>query len=250
MHTPHAVCRTAFFLTAIALSGALTGCSYPQAVHTYQYVVHYDRMTDRFDPLVSLVYAPGPRVLADYDTLFIDDITVAKEAMEDPQQVALYALRFRCLLQSEIASLKKFRLVTLDKSYRHPSTPGVLRLSGKVTVFKMGTGWLRYLLSLGATDFQVEGRITDALSGELVMEFVDRRRHLGNTPFGPNPRTFSGDFVMKVTIKETATCLARFIDKAYAGLPTDEDARDAIAQQQTEKGHHERRYAGAARSPL
>jgi len=82
------------------------------------------------------------------------------------------------------------------------------------------------------------------------MEFVDRRRHLGNTPFGPNPCTLNSDFVMKVTIKETATCFARLIDKAYMGLPAEEDARDAIAQQQTEKGHHERGYADAAGSPL
>ena len=226
----------------------MTGCSHPQALHTYQYVVHYDRMSDRFEPLVSLVYASGAHVLADYDLLFIDDITVADENIEKPDEAALYALRFRCTLQSEIASLKKFGLVTLDRRYRHPARPGALRLAGKVTVFEMGSGWMRYFLSMGATDFQVEASITDAFTGELIMELVDRRRHLGNTPFGPNPGTLNGDFVMKTTIKETAVCLARFIEKAYEGLPTNEEADGG--GQQIEKGHHEGQYASAPRAPL
>jgi len=214
-----------FLLAAVSMAAALlTGCSYPKAIHTYEYLVRYDRMTGAFDPLVSLVYAAPGRRLADYSVLFVDDIGVAESRVEDVAEAALYALRFRCTLRSELAALKKFRLVTLDRHYASARQPGILRLAGKVTVFDKGSGWQRYLLGRGAADFQVECRITDMRSGEVVMELADRRGHLGNTPFGPNPKTFSNDYVMKAAIKQTAVCMAQFIGKAFYGLHSPDDS--------------------------
>lgn len=217
MHTR--ITRTLLTLLAVVAAAAATGCSYPQPEHTYEHVVNYQRMTDRFDPVASLVYMPPGKKLSSYDIMFVDDITVGEYRIECPEEAPLYALRFRCTLRSQIAERKKFDLVTLDQKYGKGTRPRVLRLSGKVTVFDKGHGWLRFFLSSGATDFQIEGRLTDEATGETVMEFVDRRRYLANTPFGPNPDTFDNDYVMRLTLKETAVCLANLIDKAHEGLP-------------------------------
>ena len=211
--------RTLLTLLIVAAAAAGTGCSYPKAERTYECVVNYQRMTDRFDPVASLVYMPPGKKLSKYDILFVDDITVGEYRIECPKEAPLYALKFRCTLKSQIAQQKKFDLVTLDQEYGKGVRPNVLRLSGKVTVFDKGHGWMRFFLSSGATDFQVEARLTDEATGETVMEFVDRRRYLANTPFGPNPDTFDSDYVMRLTLKESAVCLANLINKAYDGLP-------------------------------
>jgi hypothetical protein len=115
----------------------------------------------------------------------------------------------------------------------------LLLVEGKVTVFDMGNGWVRYFagllfLGLGATDFQVEGRVTNYGTGELVMEFVDRRRHLANTPFGPNLKNLSDHtFAMKITELYSARSLAYLLSQPVEALAlvdgddTPEDAVDA-----------------------
>jgi hypothetical protein len=211
--------RTLLTLLIVVAAAAATGCSYPKAEHTYECIVNYERMTEEFDPVASLVYMPPGKKLSDYDVLFVDDITVGEYRIECPKEAPLYALRFRCTLKSQIAERKKFDLVTMDQKYGEGTRPNVLRLSGKVTVFDKGHGWMRFFLSQGATDFQVEARLTDEATGATVMEFVDRRRYLANTPFGPNIDTFDSDYVMRLTLKESAVCLANLISKAYNGLP-------------------------------
>jgi len=217
--TPANMYRTLLTVLVVVAAAAATGCSYPKAERTYECVVNYQRMTDRFDPVASLVYMPPGKKLSDYDILFVDDITVGEYRIESPKEAPLYALKFRCTLKSQIAQQKQFDLVTLDQKYGKGVRPNVLRLSGKVTVFDKGHGWMRFFLSAGATDFQVEGRLTDEATGETVMEFVDRRRYLANTPFGPNPDTFDNDYVMRLTLKESAVCLANMIKNASDGLP-------------------------------
>ena len=99
------------------------------------------------------------------------------------------------------------------------------QVEGMITALDTGSGLMRYLsfflwfLQSGATDFQIEGRITEAKSGRLVAEFVDRRRHLCNTPFGPNPHNFDDGYAMKITARATAECLAEFIQEGCESLP-------------------------------
>jgi len=198
----------------------LLGCSYPKAVPSYEFLSSYERMTDEYDPLVSLVHAPADLDLSYYRVIDIGPVAVGEQSVNDPD-AAQYATFFRLALRSALAGHREFKAVYMDGDLQPFLEPGVkvLRLEGKITRFDMGSGWQRYFFSTGATDFQIEGRLVDAVTGEIQLEFVDRRRHLGNTPFGPNPRTFKDEFVMKITIKQTAECFARFLEKAYSGLP-------------------------------
>ena len=197
------------------------GCSYPKAVHTFEYLTRYERMTDRYDPLVSLVYLPDGVELAPYRAMILEEVTVGKRWVESPEEAESYATFFRYVLRDELNKVEGVELATLDADLleRLSGEIPVLRLEGKITRFYLGSGWQRFFLSRGASDLQFEGRLTDARTGRLLMEFADRRRHLGNTPFGPYYRTFSHEFVMKVTMRETAECLARFVQQLYPGLP-------------------------------
>jgi len=203
------------------------GCRCPEAVQTYEYLSDYARMVDDYEPLVSLVYVPGDAVLSDYRGMIVGNVDVGSQWVESPEEAGSYATFFRIVLAKQLRELDQFSYVTLDGGEGKPpeAFAGALRVDGKITKFDTGSGLLRYLsyfaffLQGGATDFQLEGRITEADTGRLLVEFADRRRHLGNTPFGPNPANFRKGFAMHVTVRETAECLARFIGEACTGLP-------------------------------
>jgi hypothetical protein len=218
--------RVVMILAALAFGAP--GCHYPQAVHTYEYVTDYERMSPAYDPDVSLVYVPQETSFRDCKGIIIGDVKVGSAWVDSPDQAKRYATFFRVVLRNELLKLKKFDFVSLDKDEGGPTGDPqgrTLLLEGQITKFDMGSGLLRYLdyflwfLQAGATDLQVEGRITEAATGKLLVEFVDRRRHLCNTPFGPNPRNFREGYAMKVTTAETAQCLARFIGGGWERLP-------------------------------
>ncbi|MDP6439322.1 MAG: hypothetical protein QGH74_06790 [Candidatus Brocadiia bacterium] len=182
-------------------------------------------MTKRFDPLASLVYLPPDAGLDGYQALAINELEIGKGWARDAKAAKAYARLFRTLFANRLLERHVFRAVLLDPGPEFtPYESGrVLRMEGKVTVFSLGNGWKRYFsfwcpfLQGGATDFQIEARFRDAVTGEVVMEFADRRRHLGNTAWGPNMRTFSGEFVMKHTVQLTARSLADFIAEGPVG---------------------------------
>lgn len=223
-------------LAALALAQA--GCSYPKAVHTYEYLTKYDRMTGRFDPILSLVHMPQDAKFSSYDGMIIGHVSLGQHWVEDREKAQQYTTYFRCVAQKRLLRIHRFEVVALDPDFAQAQgdSSKLLLLEGKITKFDMGAGlarWLSFSLRIfnsGATDFQIEGRITDASTGDLVMEFADRRRHLGNTPWGPNPKTFNDDFVMKITIDQAAACLADFIDKAYDGLSPGEGPSEAAGE--------------------
>jgi hypothetical protein len=204
------------------------GCHYPPAVHTYDYVTDYERMSDGCDPLLSLVYVPEPVSFKDCREVVIGDIGVGEAWVDSPDEAVGYATLFRVALRNKLARLGRFETVSLDKEDADPANkppPGTILVEGKLTMFDMGSGFLRYVsyflwfVQSGATDFQVEGRVRDAATGKLLVEFADRRRYLCNTPFGPNPHNFERGYAMKVTVADAAQCLARFIAAGRYGLP-------------------------------
>jgi hypothetical protein len=73
--------RGALVLTVVALLAA-SGCHYPRAVRTYEYVATYERMTDQYEPLLSLVYVPQDTRLQDYRGVVIGDIGVGRHWVE------------------------------------------------------------------------------------------------------------------------------------------------------------------------
>jgi hypothetical protein len=133
----------------------------------------------------------------------------------------------------EMAPPGRFRQVLLAPPGAAPSGR-TLVLEGQVTVFDMGNGLSRFVgglffLQTGGTDLHVEGRLKDYATGETVMEFADRRRHLANTPFGPNPKNLSDHtFAMKVTALYTARSLAQLLvaPREALAMVEDEDETD------------------------
>jgi hypothetical protein len=189
-------------------------------------------MTDRFDPLVSLAYMPEGAKFGGFKSFIIGKAEVGHSWVEDRAAAENYAIYFRRSLHQRLSRTNVFESVSLD------SDPAVLQglpqpallLEAKITKFDFGAGWKRYfgwfvMLESGASDFQIEGRVTELATRKLVLEFVDRRRYLGNTAFGPAPRTFNKDFVMRSTVLETAGCLVKFIQDAYNGLPPQSDRK-------------------------
>ncbi|MHC4788454.1 MAG: hypothetical protein ACYS8K_04515 [Planctomycetota bacterium] len=207
---------------------ALPGCSYPPAIHTHEYLTSYERMSDGFDPLLSLVYVPRADAFSRYNGVIIGDIGIGETWVEAPAEARGFTTFLRICLRSKLIKLKKFDFVTLDKKgdWLEPQDlDETLLLEGKITKFDMGSGFLRYfsyflvVAQLGATDLQFEGRISEASTGRLLMEFADRRRQLCNTPFGPNPHNFQRGYAMRVTAMDVAQCLVHFIDISYESLP-------------------------------
>jgi len=210
-------------LLLAALVALAAGCSSPKPIRTYEEVYLYDRMSGDYEPLLSLVYMPDKARFYDCETFYIGNVRVSSNWVKEDAEALRYAMFFRNILRRELARTGKFPHVTLDAP---AGDAPAFRLEASVTRFKSGSGLLRFLspylfflASSGATDFQIEGRILMQPSEELVMEFVDRRRDLGNTLWGPNPKTFADEFVMKRTVALTARCLAKFIDIAYYGMP-------------------------------
>jgi hypothetical protein len=207
---------------------ASAGCSAPQAVRTYEFIDAYDRMTDEYDPMVSLVYVPRPTSWGRYRGIAIGYVGVGHELVASPEDAIGYATFFRLALRQELLEAGQFEFVSLDPDLAdipEEERDEVLLFEGMVTKLDFGSGIKRYLsffawfLESGATDFQIEGRISNAGSGAMLAEFADRRRSLCNTPFGPNPKTLDAGYAMRQTAKDTAECLAQFIDMGCEGLP-------------------------------
>jgi hypothetical protein len=184
-------------------------------------------MEDSYDPLVSLVYVPEDTAFSHYDGVIIGCVDVGEKLVSSRSEAERYGTLFRIVLSNQLANLQKFNFVELNcEAQPGPGMPeNTLLFQGRVTKFDSGSGLKRYLsyfvflFQSGATDFQVEGRFLEGRTGRVVLELADRRRHLCNTPFGPNPRTLDEGFAMGVTARETATCLARFVDTQYGALP-------------------------------
>ncbi len=217
----------AILLAGLVLCLLVQGCSPPEVVPTYEYVTDYERMEDCYEPLLSLAYVPHETDLSCYDGVIVGQVTVGEHWIEQRPQALAYAVLLRVLLQRELEAGQEFAAVASERQSReYLNCPGRwLRLEGMVTGCASGSGLMRYLsyyllfLQSGATDFQVEGRILDDGTGELLVEFADRRRGLYNTPWGPNPKTLRDKFAMTATVRDTARAIAAFLHQARQGLP-------------------------------
>lgn len=218
----------AMLAVLFALTTAL-GCHPPKAVPTYEFVTRYDRMDDRYEPLASLAYVSPDADVGSYRAVVIAPFRLGEEWIRSESWAVGYAAMMRVLLRQELSKLHAFDVVTFQWDEAEHGPPyGVLALEGMLTRFKMGSGFLRYMSGLipfmtaGATDLQVAGRLKDAETGEVLLEFVDRRRGIYNTPWGANPKNFKAGFAMSHTVLDTALSLAGLIGRLHQGLPAPE----------------------------
>ncbi len=203
-------------LLSIVLAAMHLGCSHPSAITTYDYHHRYDRMSDRFDPPVSLVYVDPGADLAIYRVMVVGEFDAGEGRVSDVETASRYAgVFFRQVLARELHETGDF-YVSLDPDYRSEFPTAVIE--GRITVFRTGWGIGRHLgfyffplQPAVATDLQVEGRIRDVRSGQVVMEFADRRRFMGNTPWGPTFKTLNAEWAMKQTCILTAVSLVELL---------------------------------------
>ncbi len=214
-------CAAALFCCAISL--VLAGCTTPSVVTTYEYHHRYDRMSDRYDPPVSLVHIEPGADLGAYQVIVVGEFTVGREWVNDPEKASHYGNTYlRQVLAKELLESGHF-YVSLDPFFR-PALPTAV-LEGKITVFDTGSGLSRFLSpylffiqSASAVDLQLEGRLRDAHSGDILLEFADRRQFLGRTPWGPTLKTFNDDWSMKQTIILTSASLVELISYLQSGI--------------------------------
>jgi hypothetical protein len=217
---PHAraAWRKPAALSVLLSALLLAGCSVPKPVKTYACVTSYERMTDRHDPLVSLVYVDDHLALSMARGVVVGGVDINAQWVRkaDVEVAEAYARYLRAALLLDLARLRQFDFVLPDRGGPNPDddVAHVLRLETQVTRFDMGSGWKRYFspfifMAAGATDLQLEGRVVDLGTGRVVLEFADRRRHMGNTAWGPNPQNLKDEgFAMKHTARQTANGLA------------------------------------------
>ncbi len=220
------VFRGVLLVLVAASTFSASGCRAPRPVPTSECVTDYDRMSDDYEPLASLVYIPDSNGPARYRAVAVGPFAVGS-GVEPRERAFGYATLFRVLLKRELEKLEEFESVALESGGAGSAhgSGDELRLEGMVTRFDMGSGTMRYmhgllpLLPSGATDLQVEGRLMEGATGKVLLEFVDRRRGIYNTPFGPTPRNLREErFAMDLTARDTAACLAELIRQWHEAL--------------------------------
>lgn len=196
---------------ALMIGLGMTGCGTHNVatMKTYELVTNYDRMTSVYEPKVSLVYvAPDARLDA-YKTIVIKPVEVSGVWVQDGEQAELFRPYVEQKLKDALLGTKTFDRVVMDPEYLRLAShrEKIVVLEAVITRLDRGNGTARYFLQLGATDFQIEGRLVDAWSGETVMEFAERRRELGEKPWDPSVKAFDNEFTLKRTISIVTTNL-------------------------------------------
>jgi len=206
----------------LAVPLGLSGCRTKNvsAMKTYELVTNYDRMSSNYEPKVSLVYLSPDAVLGNYKTLVISPVKVSGIWVEQDEKMELFRPYINEQLRDSIMKGKAFKNVVVDPQYIKVSDPAekIIVLETVVTKLQRGNGTARYFLQLGATDFQIEGRLVDARTQRVLMEFAERRRSLGESPLEPSVKTFNSEYTLKETIKTVTENLSGLL-RELTGSP-------------------------------
>jgi len=96
--------------------------------------------------------------------------------------------------------------------------PSTLRFDLAITEIRYGNGLLRYLIgwdSAGATIVQVEGKLSDVRTGELMLKFADRRRNSGYPGLGFNfkqlKKVFRGSYLVSASLYQISSDVAEWL---------------------------------------
>ena len=133
------------------------------------------------------VYFAKGFLLADYPVLHFAGVRVLPKADKGYEHQDHYRKFFADRLLGNLRALGRFEVVTEAPAQ---TASRVARLEVWISDLHEGSGTMRYVVGFesGSVDVQVEGRVVDAQSGEVVLEFVDRRREAGSPNSGLNPK--------------------------------------------------------------
>jgi len=170
----------------------------------------------RYIPLDLAYRSPDAR-LSSYSCLYI-----ARPALRCPvpaelksEDVDKLVEHLRHRLYVHMVGRNCFDLVTKNAELVEALGPRyrVCRLETTITRLSLGDPWLRYLVGLdvGGVEVQQEGQIVEAGTGQVLIEFADRRIEGGNPRFGFGFETFDASLLLRKAVGIQALAIAQYV---------------------------------------
>lgn len=176
-------------------------------------------------PLEQVWVAPDFDI-RNYHTLYLAPVQVDQrvfrhrgDAMREMAQRLLEA--FRKTLNRSLQDAEVFRVVSTDP-YFSMARQGALTLQLRVTQLSPGSPPVRALIGFGAgaTKVQVEGKLIDQATGEVLAEFADMRMHPGGALVWGVRTAMDSEFLLGVDLKQMIDGITKlFIHLQEEGPP-------------------------------
>lgn len=211
------------FLIPVLLT--LTGCS---SVRPSGYLTDYAAMERVKGVDLDLVRSIDHARLDAYPVLVMGDVALSDKVSKEIEFSDKYGKFLQRRIEKELIASRKFKIVTADKRFlefgKYDLRPARLDLA--ITDIEYGSGILRYLIgwdSLGATIVQVEGRLADPQTGQILLEFADCRRNSGEPGLGFNilgiKRLFKPSYLVSVSLHRMSADIAKLLASLKSAPP-------------------------------
>ncbi len=210
--------RRPYLLYAAALAALVSGCAQPVirtgALPNYARLRSTTLMGEG-DGRARTYVAPG-LLLLDYDVLYVKPVKPAGQVGPDQPRISQYCAHLQERTLNGLRKLRKFRILTTDDEFlnRKRYDLRVATLELFITHLDEGNGFVRYVVGFerGGVDVQVEGRLTDARTGEVLMEFADRRYYAGDPMSGLNVRVIRPEPLVEEVLIQHAYAVVKLIN--------------------------------------
>lgn len=150
-----------------------------------------------------------------YQTLYIAPVQVDQRALrnrgDSTREMAQRLVEaFRKSLNRTLQEAEIFRVVSTDP-YFSTTKHGTLTLQTRVTQFSPGCPPVRALIGFGAgaTKVQVEGKLIDNATGEVMAEFADLRMHPGGALIWGVKTAMDSEYLIGVDLKQLIDGIAK-----------------------------------------
>ncbi len=160
-------------------------------------------------PLEQVWVAPEFDV-RNYHTLYIAPVQVDQRALghrgDSTREMAQRLVTaFRKALNRSLQDAEIFRIVSTDP-YFGTQKHGTLTLQLRVTQFSPGNAPVRAFIGFGAgaTKIQLEGKVIDNATGEVLAEFADLRMHPGGALVWGVRTAMDSEYLLGVDLKQLA----------------------------------------------
>jgi len=205
---------------ALLCLATLVGCGGPYVMST-GVLPNYARLHDNTDmsdvPGHARSYSASDFLLSDYDVLYVSKVQHGGRVKTPPEDFEHYGEFLVDRMLNGLRKLNKFDILTTDAQFLDSKRYGDLRvvtLEMFITHLSEGSGMLRYFVGFdaGRVDVQIEGRVVDAQTGRVLMEFADRRRFAGVTSSGFNWSVLSAKPVVEEILVRQAYAIRKLFE--------------------------------------